>query len=172
MPTAPIQIREARPEDDVAIGELLIESFVSTYARKMPEVVVTERRKQELRAVAEKRAVAHVLVAEENGRVVGTVAVWPPGARGSEAWIEGAADLRHLAVHPQAQKRGVAAALLDAAEAWAWQVGALGICLHVRHGAIGVARLYEARGYERRPEGDLDLRPEILLDAYFRPASR
>ena len=44
--------------------------------------------------------------------------------------------------------------------------GARFICLHVRRGNKGVAKLYMGRGYERDPEGDLDL-PEVLLDAYF-----
>jgi hypothetical protein len=36
----------------------------------------------------------------------------------------------------------------------------------VRQGAHGVRRLYEARGYERDPAGDLDRRPEIFLEAF------
>jgi len=47
-------IREARPEDDAAIGELLVEAFVTQYARKLPEVVYTEERKSALRDVANK----------------------------------------------------------------------------------------------------------------------
>jgi len=39
----------------------------------------------------------------------------------------------------------------------------------VRRGAVGVRALYEARGYQRRPEGDLDLRPEIFLEAFLLP---
>jgi len=47
-------IREARPEDDAAIGELLVEAFVTQYARNLPEVVYTEERKSALRDVANK----------------------------------------------------------------------------------------------------------------------
>ena len=53
-----VRIREAVAADDAAVGELLVEAFVSRYARKMPEVVVTPQRKDELRDVAGKRAVA------------------------------------------------------------------------------------------------------------------
>ena len=45
-------------------------------------------------------------------------------------------------------------------------MGAKHVCLHVRRGNRGVARLYMDRGYVRAPEGDLDL-PEVLLDAYY-----
>lgn len=162
-------IREAEPQDDAAVGELLVEAFVSTYAVKMPEVRVTEQRKRTLRDVAAKRAVAKVWVAVDEGRVVGTVALWPPGAPGAEAWIEGAADLRHLAVAASHRRAGTSKALLDTAEAWAREHGCSGVCLHVRRGAHGVARLYTGRGYVRRPEGDLDYTPDVFLEAYFLP---
>lgn len=159
-------VREATPADDAQIGELLVAAFIETYARKMPEVLVTERRKQELRAVAEKRAVARVWAAELERRVVGTVALWPPGAAGSEAWLPNAADLRHLAVAPGHHGLGISRALMDTAEAAAWELGADAICLHVRRGAHGVARLYMGRGYVRQPEGDLDFLPDVFLEAY------
>jgi ribosomal protein S18 acetylase RimI-like enzyme len=159
-------VRPARPEDDAAAGEILVAGYVTAYARKMPHVVVTDRRKAELRDVAAKRAEATVLVAELDGRVVGTVAIWPAGSTRSEAWVPGAADLRHLAVDPAVQGKGLAKPLLDEAERIAredWRVPA--ICLHVRRGNVGVARLYMARGYERDPSGDLAY-PEVELDAY------
>jgi predicted N-acetyltransferase YhbS len=163
---AAVTIREARPSDDGAIGELLVHAFVEQYARKLPEVVVTERRKRELRDVAAKRAVAQVWVAERDGVVMGTVALWPPGASGSEAWVPGACDLRHLAVSAAVRGQGVAAALLDVAESFARKTRAQTVGLHVRRGALGVRRLYEARGYRRDPSGDLDLLPEVFLEAF------
>lgn len=159
-------IRFARPEDDAAIGELLVEAFVTRYAQKLPEVVVGPERQRNLRAVAHKRSVATVLVAELDGRVVGTVALFPPGSPESQAWLPGAADLRHLAIEPTLHGRGLSAPLLDEAERIAhkdWGVPA--ICLHVRRGARGVQELYERRGYVRTPEGDLDKLPEVFLEA-------
>lgn len=167
-PPAPFVIRAARPEDDHAVGELLVESFVNTYARKMPDVVVTAERKAELRAVAAKRKVAKVWVADLQGVVVGTVALWPPGAPGSEAWIDGAADLRHLAVSDNHRGLGISKALLDAAEAEAWAMNVPAVCLHVRRGALGVRDLYVGRGYQRAEHGDID-RPSVYLEAYFLP---
>ena len=159
-------VRLARAEDDAVVGEILVDGYVTAYARKMPHVVVGERRRAELRDVARKRAEATVLVVEHEGRVAGTVAVWKPGSPHSEAWIAGAADLRHLAVDPSLQGKGLSRALLDEAERIArfeWQVSA--VCLHVRRGNFGVARLYMSRGYVRDPSGDLSY-PEIELEAY------
>lgn len=160
--------REARAADEEAIGALLVEAFVSSYARKMPEVVVSERRMRELREVAQKRAVAKVWVVEQAGEVVGTVALWPPGAEGSEAFISETADLRHLAVAGASRGRGVSTLLLDGAEAWAREQKFKGVCLHVRRGAKGVRALYEDRGYVRRPEGDIDALPEVYLEAFYK----
>lgn len=133
-----VTIREAVAADDEAIGELLVQSFVEQYAKKLPEVQVTDRRKRELRDVESKRAVAKVWVAESNGLVVGTVAVWPMGAEGSEAWIPESCDLRHLAIAASVRGRGVAGLLLDVAESWARSSGAKRVLLHVRRGAVGV----------------------------------
>lgn len=165
---AEVVVREAGPADDAAVGEILVAGYLTRYAQKMPEVVVTERRKAELRDVATKRKEALVLVAELDGKVVGTVAVWRPGAAGTEAWLPEACDLRHLAVDPALQGRGLSKPLLDEAERRAREMGAKHVCLHVRRGNKGVAKLYMGRGYIRAPEGDLDL-PEVLLDAYYLP---
>lgn len=160
-----LSIREAGPADDVAVGELLVGAFVAGYARKLPDVVVSDSRKSDLRAVAEKRKVAQVWVAVDGGRVVGTVAIWLPGKPGSEAWLPQRADLRHLAVADSHQGQGVAKALLDVAEQWARAQGCVGVCLHVRREALGVRRLYESRGYVAQPEGDRDLLPDVYLSA-------
>jgi ribosomal protein S18 acetylase RimI-like enzyme len=72
-----------------------------------------------------------------------------------------------LAVAPDLQGRGLSTQLLDEAERIAreeWKVDA--ICLHVRRGNQGVARLYQSRGYLRAPSGDLT-HPEVELDAYI-----
>lgn len=162
-------VRLATQDDDRAIGELLVSAFERTYARKMPEVVMGDDRRAELRSVAAKRAVARVWVYEAGGQVVGTVAVWPAGSDGSEAWIPRAVDLRHLAVHEHHRGSGVSRTLLEAAEEYARKLEAPAVCLHVRRGAVGVRRLYESRGYVRAPEGDLDLRPEVFLEALALP---
>lgn len=164
-------IRKARAQDDEAIGELLVQAFVVRYAEKMPEIEVGEERRRDLRDVAGRRARATVLVAEDAGRVVGTVTMYPPGAEDSEAWIAGAANLRYLAIATDRFGSGIAGALMDAAEAIAREWTATHVCLHVRRGVSGVARLYERRGYRRDPAGDLDLLPVVFLEALHLPLS-
>jgi ribosomal protein S18 acetylase RimI-like enzyme len=161
-----VTIRRARPEDDEVIGEILVTGYLAAYAKKMPEVRYDDQRKRDLRDVAGKRKLGCVLVAEAAGRVVGTVTLFPPGAPGSEAWLEGFADLRHLATDPALHGRGLSRPLLDEAERIAREELKLpGVCLHVRRGNEGVARLYQSRGYLRDPSGDLEL-PTVSLVAF------
>jgi GNAT superfamily N-acetyltransferase len=159
-------VREAVAADDERVGKLLVQAFLTQLARKLPDVAYTEERLADLRNQAARRTSARVLVAEIDGRIVGTVALYPAGAPRSHAWIAGAADLRLLAIHPEFQGRGLSGKLLDAAEALAraWDVPA--ICLHTRQGASGVARLYRSRGYVRDETGDLDQRPAVYLEAH------
>lgn len=163
-----VRIREAKPEDDAVVGDLLVDAFVTAYARKMPDVVYDDGRKRDLRDVAAKRRNAKVWVAELDGKVVGTVSLFPPGAEGSEAWLAGAADLRHLATDPSVHGRGLSKPLLDVVEAAAREMKVSAICLHVRRGATGVSRLYESRGWVRAPEGDLDKLPQVFLEGFVK----
>lgn len=161
-------VREAQSEDDSAIGTLLVEAYMTQYRQKLPEALRSygPERLRELRDVASKRAQAQVLVAELDGRVVGTVALFPPGASGSEAWLPAAADLRHLATAVELHGHNLSRPLLDAAEDAARRLGAAVVCLHVRRGVDGVARLYQRRGYVRDPSGDIDRLPLIYLEAF------
>ena len=80
-------------------------------------------------------------------------------------YLKFAADLRHLAIDARFRDPALTDALLTTAERTAFSLGASAVCLHVRQGAHGVKRLYEARGYRRDPSGDLDYRPEVFLEA-------
>jgi len=87
------------------------------------------------------------LVALEHGRVVGTCRLMlasAPGGRGS-----GGLEVRlgRLAVAPAWRRRGIASALLGAAEREARAAGAERIVLHAQTYAC---RLYAAAGYRRR----------------------
>ncbi len=159
----------ARLEEDVEIGELLVRSFVETYAREMPEVVVGEKRLRELRDVEKIRADAILLVWRVGLKVAAVCAVYPPGFAGGKAWRSDASELRFMAVHPDFQGKGIASPLLEGALRTAREKqGARAMCLHVRQGAVGVAQFYARHGFSRAPEGDRDLLPEIFLEGYVR----
>jgi predicted N-acetyltransferase YhbS len=160
-----ILIRLANESDDAATGELLVESFVEQYRRNMPEVVVSDARKADLRAVAERRARARVLVAEVEGVIAGTTTIFAPGDATSRTRDRTAAEMRYMAVGLGFTGSGVADRLISAGEEQARRLGASSLALHVRRGARGVARFYERHGFERNPADDCAL-PDIYLEAY------
>jgi ribosomal protein S18 acetylase RimI-like enzyme len=165
---ATLTIRPARPEDDAVIGEILVNAFVQGYAQKMPEVIVTEERKADLRNVAEKRKAGAVIVAELDGRVVGACTIYPPGSPKSQAWMPMAADLRMVGIDLEFRGQRISDRLLDGAEDQAREWGCDTLNLHVRRGAHGVVGMYVKRGFQRDPGGDLDKLPTIYLEAFFK----
>jgi predicted N-acetyltransferase YhbS len=148
-----IHIRPANPADDAAIVRLLIDTFGHLYAAMGVEM--SAERRAYLSAQASRRAFATAFVYEMRGEIVGTITLTPPSAE-SEAWLDGAWDLRLLAVDPRAHRQGIATALIAFAERQAAAGGATEICLHARRGIASQARLYSGCGYMRDPAGDLD----------------
>ena len=107
-----------------------------------------------------------VLVAEEDGRVVGTVVFVPWSPRSEIARGPDEAEVRAFAVDPSAQRRGVGAALMRAVVERARREGASRLVLCTQTVMTGARRLYEARGFTRLPERDWTPAPGVDLLAY------
>jgi predicted N-acetyltransferase YhbS len=119
-----ISIRTERPAD-VAAREALLDVAYGPVRFTKPS--------QRLR---EQREPALSFIAQENGRVIGTVRLWPVAAGGRPALLLGP-----LAVHPDSRRRGVGAALMRRALRAAAEVG---------HGAVllvGDAAYYGRFGF-------------------------
>lgn len=89
------------------------------------------------------------LVAEEEGRLVGTVLLKrvfdsgdPPLYHRPDVQV-----ISQFAVHPSRQGGGIGSALLDAAERLAVETGATEVALDTAEGATHLIDLYERRGY-------------------------
>lgn len=163
-----VVIRVADERDDAVLGALLVDAFRDTYAEKMPEVVVTERRIEELNSFLGKRTKGVTWVAEVGGRIVGTVFAARPGSKDSLAWLNECAELKHLAVVPEFRRSGLSEKLMETALVAIRGWGCWGVCLHVRRGAHGIARFYEKQNFVRDPRGDFDRLPEVFLEAYLK----
>ncbi len=150
-----MHLRIAGPGDDPAISDLLMRTFLETYAKKLPDVETTEERKLELRDVATKRRSGIVCVMEFGHKVVGTFSLIHPESPESDAWIENYATLRCVAIDPEFHGLQFSHMMLEESVRLSCSWALSGICLHVQKGADKVAALYERFGYERDARGDM-----------------
>lgn len=110
----------------------------------------------DLADVATRTTGATVLVAVEDGRILGTVTVVDdPGSRWSEGLVDGEIGIRMLGVEPGAQGRGVGSALLAAAVARGRALGAARAVLHTTEAMAVARRMYERAGFARTPGRDV-----------------
>ncbi len=112
---------------------------------------------------------AVLLVAERDGRVVGTVTICPNGSPFAEIGRPGELEFRFLAVDPPVWGTGVADALVAECDARARAQGATHLAICVRDTNAGAAAMYARRGFTRMPERDWSPLPGVDLLALSRP---
>jgi GNAT superfamily N-acetyltransferase len=89
------------------------------------------------------------LVAERDGRIVGTLMFYPPGAGGGCPWFDRpeVAKIGQFGVEPDCHGQGVGARLLDHAESRARAHGAAEIALDTAEDATHLVAWYDRCGY-------------------------
>ena len=97
---------------------------------------------------------ANVLVALLRDILVGSVTVAAPGTPFAEISRPDELEVRMLAVVEHARGQGVADLLMDEVETMARTQGRGGVVLSTAHSMTKAHRLYERRGYVRRPDRD------------------
>ena len=114
-----------------------------------------------------------LLVAEDEGGILGCVSYFPPGSKASypsdafsERWPPDWAAFRLLAVDPAARGRGVGRVLTDACIARARERGAPAVGLHTTEPMAVARAMYERMGFERAPRFDFRPGPSVLVEAY------
>ena len=159
------EIRPVRTEEHAAEAELLHRAYAAgPYAAELDgndAWLATER------DAAGRDAAGQVLVAVRGtdagaasaagpDTILGTVSVLRGGGRFTKLAAEGEAEIRLVAVDPEAQGEGIGAALTRAATelAMRWGVDAIRLDTGDRNPA---QRLYARLGYERTPERDTDV---------------
>jgi GNAT superfamily N-acetyltransferase len=118
-------------------------------------------------------AESELLVAASDGRVVGCVSYFPPGAKASyptdtfsEHWPSDWAAFRLLAVDPSVRGTGAGKALTLACIERAREQGAPVLGLHTTE-PMSVARaMYERLGWRREAHYDFRPGPGVLVQAY------
>ena len=140
-------IRPVRPEEFERVGDLVVDA----YRPYFPDLGEYEA---ELRDVAGRSSRVEVLVAELDGRVVGTATYVPGPGRDSDFDEPDWADLRMLAVDPSARGKGIGRALSEACIERARRDGRAVIGLHTDNEMTPAHSLYTSLGFVRDAEHD------------------
>lgn len=150
-------VREARPDEYQAIADLT----VAAYRTIDPDLGTYEAR---MRDVAGRAAVATVLVAVVDGRVVGT-ATYVGDAHSPLAESDDPRDagIRLLAVAPDATGHGIGTALVKHCVDLSRHAGQRRLVLLTRTTMHAAQRIYEQLDFERAPELDESHRQARLL---------
>lgn len=165
-----LEVRPVRPDEIAAVGDLVVEAYVADGLIEPDHEYVDE-----LRAAADRAARATVLVAVEGAGepggapVLGTVTLALPSSPYAEIAREGEAEIRMLAVRPDARGRGIGAVLVRAAMALARAAGARTLALTTIDTMQHAHRLYAGLGLVRAPERDWGDDPDYTLQVYVGP---
>jgi ribosomal protein S18 acetylase RimI-like enzyme len=146
-----VKVREARPDELAEAGEVTALAY-REYVR--PGETAWEEYLEHLADARGRATVATVLVAVEDGRVLGTASLElgeridddDPPLEPDEAHV------RMLGVHPDARRRGVARALMDACFDRARSAGRTRMTLATTHRMRIAQRMYEGMGFRRGPD--------------------
>ena len=116
-----------------------------------------------------------LVLAEIDGRVVGCVSYFRPGAKASypsdaysEHWPEQWSAVRLLAVDPATRGAGVGRLLTEACIERAREQGATAVGLHTTAPMMVARAMYERMGFERAPRYDFQA-GTVSVEAYSLP---
>ena len=153
-----IDVRPVRRAEYDALGELTVTAY-----RALRRDWDLGGYADELADVASRATVADVLVAVDDGELIGGVTYVPgPGNPYAEDLRDGEAGIRMLAVSPTAQGRGAGRALTVACIERARAAGAAGVALHSTQWMTAAHHIYESLGFVRTPARDLTF-PDLVI---------
>jgi predicted N-acetyltransferase YhbS len=158
------QIRDARDDERAAIRALTWAAYAQ-YATIMAPGAWAGL-EQALRHAIDANAIR--IVAEQDGKLVGSVMLFAPSAAsyGAPEARSSVPELRLLAVAPEVRGAGVGEALVAACVARARQLGASAIGLHSSESMQAAIRMYTRMGFVRAPERDFQPPGAELVQAY------
>ncbi|MFK0007359.1 GNAT family N-acetyltransferase [Paenarthrobacter sp. NPDC090520] len=148
---SPITVRPALPEDYDAVARITLDSYVTAgYYGSADHPYLLE-----LQNVAGRAKHADILVAERDGRIIGSVTAAPAGGGFSDIGLDGELELRTLVVDPAVQRSGAGRALVQAVVEQAQATeGIDAVCLTTGATWESANALYQRTGFDRAPERD------------------
>ena len=144
-----LEVRPVRPDEYAEAGRVTADAY-----REFVDGDAWDRYLDKLADVGGRAAVARVLVAVEDGRILGTSTLELDGRIDGDdpALPPGEAHIRMLGVAPDARGRGVARALIDASFELAREAGRTRMSLHTTQRMRAAQAMYESLGFERFPD--------------------
>jgi ribosomal protein S18 acetylase RimI-like enzyme len=161
-PPSPVAVVPAGPEDFDQIAALTVRVYVDGglaspgYAAELADVTGRAERAELL------------VVRDDDGRVVGSVALVLAGSFGNVTASDDEAAFRMLVVDPAAQGRGIGELLVTACMDRARAAGKRRMVLSTDPRMTAAQRLYRRLGFTRMPERDWRPEPGIDLLVYAR----
>jgi ribosomal protein S18 acetylase RimI-like enzyme len=160
-----VEIREVRPEEFAEAGRvtaLAYREFAPPDSPAWNEYLET------IADVAGRTDRTTVLVAAENGRILGTATIEMDRTVGDDdpELPPDVAALRMLGVHPEARARGVGRALVQATIDRCVVRRKRELRLRTTEPMVIAQRLYESMGFERDPGRDMRVGEGLALYAY------
>jgi ribosomal protein S18 acetylase RimI-like enzyme len=155
-------IRDARPDEHAAVGELRVTAY-----RALGLLSAGSGYAEPLRALGFGGGDEVLVAADEAGNgILGTVTLEAFAPANELAKDDTEADIRAFAVIPSAQGHGVGRKLLAAVIERAEQRGVRRLRLCTRPEMEAAQHLYTTIGFSRTPELDFSPRPGVTLQAY------
>lgn len=111
-----------------------------------------------------------LIVAEVDGKIVGSVALFPPKTDAYEGYLEELdySEIRMLAVAPEVRGKGIASALVSECITRTVAKGFNTIGLHTGEFMEGALKLYKKMGFERIPKHDFQPADDGVIVKAFR----
>jgi len=159
-------IRTAADDERATIRELTLRSYAE-YAEIM-DPDSWRGLSQALRDALASDQLVERIVAEDDGRLVGSAMLYPAetDAYGALASRAGAPEIRLVAVAPEARGRGIAKALVEECIRRARAQGASEVGLHTSRSMRAAMAMYANLGFTRAPERDFQPPGAELVEAY------
>jgi len=161
-------IRDAVEEELSYIRSHRVESY-EEHAKKIP-AEHWKALKEAISSEADVLEGVERIVAELDGKIVGSVALFPAKTDAYDGYVDQLdyPEIRMLAVTPQARGNGVAAALIFECIRRTKARGLESIGLHTADFMESAIRLYERLGFERLPQFDFEPANDGIIVKAFR----
>ncbi len=156
-------IRNARSEELDQVALLLKEAY-QEYDKYLPPEIFKSYL-EDIMDVRSRLPDSDLLVAELDGRLVGTVTLYLRAVE-SRVWPAGWASVRLLGVLPDYRGRGIGKALMEECIRRCKKEGIRILGLHTTEAMASAKRMYERMGFTRVPEFDFHPRPGVVVMAY------